>query len=212
MGGGGAAMGYYRAGFDVIGVDVKPQPRYPFTFVQGDALSYLSDHGRSFVAVHASPPCKDHTAMVSRTGGDGSGWLLPAVRDLLINVGSPYVIENVEGAPMVGPFKLCGSEFQLTAQDIDGELLQLQRHRLFESNIPLAGVGGCQHAPGVQVAGVYGGTSRKGHRSTGGGYRPTVAVRRELMGIDWMTRDELNEAIPPAYTEHIGRQLIKVAS
>lgn len=110
-GAGGAGMGYYRAGFEVVGVDVKKQPRYPFEFVRADALEYLSEHGTEFVAAHASPPCLDHTRLSAVTGGDGSGWLLGATREALRVWGGHWVIENVPGATMDHALRLCGTEF-----------------------------------------------------------------------------------------------------
>jgi DNA (cytosine-5)-methyltransferase 1 len=209
-GAGGASVGYYRAGFTVVGVDHRPQPNYPFPFIQADAIQYAVDHGHEFDAIHASPPCQDHSSIRTFNPVRGTAWLLAATRDALISARRPYVIENVAGAPMIAPLRLCGSEFGLQAEDIDGRLLRLERHRLFESNLFLYGAGGCVHDRHIPVAGVYGGNdglkerSRPGHR----GYRPQVSVRRLLMGIDWMTRDELSQAIPPAYTEFIGAQLL----
>jgi DNA (cytosine-5)-methyltransferase 1 len=120
---GGAAMGYHRAGFEVVGVDISPQPRYPFEHHVGDALEYLAAHGHEFDAVHASPPCQTHTAYGR---SDTVGWVeryqdfLPQTRAALIELGKPYVIENVVGAPMDAPFQLCGSSFGL----------DVRRHRL----------------------------------------------------------------------------------
>lgn len=201
-------MGYHRAGFQVVGVDSKPQPRYPFTFVQADALEFLRNEGIRYSAIAASPPCFDHTALAAMTGGDGSGWMLAAVRDQLRLLGRPYVIENVPGAPMPGALRLCGSEFCVRAVDHDGQMVQLRRHRYFESNIFLLGAGGCQHDPRLPVAGVYGGNNNGPKRGRSCGYVPRVDIRRQLMGIDWMSRREINLAIPPAYTEHIGHQIL----
>lgn len=212
-GAGGAAMGYHRAGFDVVGVDVKPQPRYPFTFVQADALEYLAAHGDEFDVKHASPPCLDHTPLAAVTGGNGTGWLLDATREAFRAIGGAYVIENVPGAPMDHALRLCGSEFGLQAMDHDGVMVALRRHRYFESNVTLMGAGGCQHDKSKPVAGCYGGNSSNrtdlAIRNAGrrGGYVPRTDVRAALLGIDWMTRNELNLAIPPAYTEHLGTQL-----
>ena len=209
-GAGGASMGYHRAGFEVVGVDIKPQPRYPFEFHQGDALDYVIRHGRSFDAVTASPPCFDHTALSAMTGGDGSGWLLDATRTALIELGLPYVIENVPGAPMRHGLRLCGTEFGLRAIDHDGEVVALRRHRYFEANVLLMGAGGCQHEPGIRWAGVYGGNNNGPKRGRNCGYVPRIDIRRQLMGIDWMIRREINLAIPPAYTEHLGHQLMQI--
>lgn len=221
-GAGGAAMGYYRAGFDVVGVDIAPQPNYPFEFHQADALavlrceSFLADP-HFFGAIHASPPCQAYS--ISRhSHGKQHPELLPPVRGLLGGIGLPYVIENVVGAPMDTTVELCGASFGLEATDTDGAVLVLKRHRLFESNVmlmqPPCECAKYRHA-GVMVGGVYGGgpSNRskapwKGSGRRRGGYTPANEVRRCLMGIDWMTAKELTQAIPPAYTQFIGAQLL----
>jgi DNA (cytosine-5)-methyltransferase 1 len=199
-GAGGAAMGYHRAGFDIVGVDIVHQPNYPFTFHQADALEYLSDliPGK-FDAVHASPPCQSFTAYRRKGYGVGDGYLnlIPDTRHWLLVGGLPYVIENVPGSPLLDPVMLCGSSFEL----------DVRRHRLFESNIPLH-VPGCDHS--WQTPRFPPATNRTNLRSTVevGVWRIPLDVQQQAMGIDWMTLTELSEAIPPAYTEHIGRQLI----
>lgn len=206
-GGGGASMGYHRAGFDVVGVDKNPQPNYPFEFHQGDAIEFVLEHGHEFDAIAASPPCQDHSTLRHTMGSShGTGWLVGATRDALIATGLPYVIENVPGAPLLGPLKLCGSMLGLGAQCRDG-WRRLQRHRLFESNVPLLAPGPCVHqGPAVGVYG--GGPSPRTAKTSRGGYQGLMLERVAAMGIDWMTRDELSQAIPPAYTEHLGVQLI----
>ena len=200
-GAGGASMGYHRAGLDVIGVDIAPQPNYPFEFHQGDALDFLMRHGREFDAIHASPPCQSWTAYRRRGAGVGDGYpqLITPTRNRASLFGVPYVIENVESAreELRGPVRLCGSSFRL----------DVRRHRLFESNIPLSAPA-CDHAwqePRFPPA-----SNRTNLRRTVevGVYRIPIAVQRQAMGIDWMRLPELSEAIPPAYTEHIGRQLL----
>lgn len=206
-GAGGAAMGYWRAGFDVVGVDIKPQPRYPFRFIVGDALGYLGDVRREglrrFDAIHASPPCQAYSDLKHRTKGTYPD-LVGQVRQALVASGLPYVIENVEGAPLLNPVTLCGTMFPG---------LRVIRHRLFESNRPLGSLP--QHGRHPLV---YTRDKRKAHYgkldewaafvSVNGGGNCSVAAARDAMGIDWMTKAEINEAIPPAYTEFIGRQLI----
>jgi DNA (cytosine-5)-methyltransferase 1 len=194
-GAGGAAMGYHRAGFDVTGVDNRPQPRYPFTFHRGDAMTWPLD---GFDAVHASPPCQDHSDLRSRAGIHGTGWMLSATLDRLAASGIPWVVENVPGAPMPGALLLCGAAFGL---GVDG--YALRRHRLFLSDVWLMGPGcACGDSP---VLGVYG---------TGGGGRMTRGVKadirqaRLLIDCPWMTTAELSQAIPPAYTEHVGLQML----
>jgi DNA (cytosine-5)-methyltransferase 1 len=215
-GAGGAAMGYHRAGFEVVGVDIKPQPRYPFEFIQADALKFLSallqmkdgdwDGYRRFDAIHASPPCQAHVrglAAVNRKLGREYAHvdLISATRELLRSSGLPYVIENVVGAPLENPVKLCGSSFNLA----------VRRHRLFECSFPLL-VPPCDHSrqsgdywtswrPNgekrrAKVVQVYGNAGDRTHWN-------------EAMGIDWMEWKELAEAIPPAYTEHIGQWLMR---
>lgn len=152
---GGAAMGYHRAGFEVVGVDLAPQPNYPFEFIQADALEYVAEHGHEFDVRHASPPCQAFSK--TRTlHGNTHPELVEPTREALREVGGPYIIENVVGAPLEDPLMLCGSEFGMQAPDVDGTPLKLLRHRLFESNVPLMGAGGCRHDPGILTASVYG--------------------------------------------------------
>jgi len=227
---GGASEGYRRAGFEVIGVDNKPRPRYPFPFHEGDALevmdTLLAGGAVPFVRADGSilmvtndmvaawvgsPPCQAYS-VTRHTNDKDHPELVEPTRERFIASGLPYIIENVEGAPLIDPLRLCGSEFGLKAIDVDGERLALQRHRLFESNVWLMGAGGCIH-DGDQVAGVYGGgrhrnVNDRDSPSRRGGYTPLGSVRNDLMGIDWMTQWGLTQAIPPAYTEFLGRQLL----
>lgn len=213
-GAGGAALGYSRAGFDVVGIDLADHSRrYPFKFIQADAVEYLTAHGHEYDVIHASPPCQAYS-VTRHSHNIQHPELIEPVRAALIASGKPYVIENVVGAPLIDPIILCGSMFGLTAVDSrDGVLLELRRHRLFESNAYLTAPK-CNHQHAV--GGVYGGGSsrrsatRLDWKGGGGrgGYTPVNDVRRELMGIWHMTGKELSQAIPPAYTEHIGSQLI----
>jgi DNA (cytosine-5)-methyltransferase 1 len=201
-GAGGAAVGYHRAGFDVVGVDIEPQPRYPFKLWHCDALALLRGDPEfiaGFDAVHASPPCQAFTAY-RRKGhsvGDGYPNLIESVRWALRAAQLPYVIENVPGAPLENPAQLCGSSFGL----------DIRRHRLFESNVPLL-VPPCDHS--WQTPRFPQATNRTNLRSTVevGVWRIPLDVQRRAMGIDWMTLPELSEAIPPRYTEHIGGYLM----
>jgi DNA (cytosine-5)-methyltransferase 1 len=197
-GAGGAAMGYHRAGFDVVGVDIKPQPRFPFPFHQADALTFPLD---GFDAIHASPPCQAYvrSGMVAKDGRHPD--LLGPMRELLSQAGGGlWIIENVPGAPMRSDLMLCGSMFGLG----------VRRHRWFESSAPLSPFTlSCDHSR--RITGVYGHPHGKGG-AWRNGKRPMLPSdlptwRRE-MGIDWMTAKEIALAIPPAYTEHIGKQLI----
>lgn len=206
-GAGGCSVGYQRAGFEVVGVDICPQPRYPFEFHQANAITYPLE---GFDVIHASPLCQAYS-ITKHTHNKDHPDLLPAMRERLRASGLPYVIENVPGAPMPGALVLCGSEFGLTAYDpASGRELMLRRHRLFESNVWLMGAGGC-HCYGHDIGGVYGGgsTDRTHAKEVRrGGYTPSTTVAKELMGIDWMTRDRLKQAIPPVYTQFIGEQLM----
>lgn len=209
-GAGGAAMGYHRAGFEVVGVDINPQPHYPFEFHQADAMAVPLD---GFDAIHASPVCKAFSRITrtARTAPVHPDQITP-LRPRLIASGLPYVIENVPGAPLVQPVMLCGSMFDL----------DVQRHRLFESNWGLRDHHWpCRHAIWTprfhpnRSARKKGGRKARvivvaGHGNDGPGGR--VADWREAMGIEWMTRDELAQAIPPAYTEFIGGQLLEFAN
>jgi len=199
---GGAAMGYHRAGFEVVGVDRVPQPNYPFEFRRADALCYLREHGHLFDVIHASCPCQKWTAYRRRGNGVGDGYLnlIPATRELLKLAGIPYVIENIESArgELMDPICLCGSSFGL----------DVKRHRLFESNVPLLALP-CDHSrwtPRFPPA-----TNRTNLRKTVevGVWRIPLEVQQQAMGIDWMTREELSQAIPPAYTQFIGDQLME---
>lgn len=206
---GGAGMGYHRAGFEVVGVDLEPQRNYPFAFIQHDALTLDRRFLRSFDAIHASPPCQGYTGM-NAPGQVGAPQLIDLTRRMLQVTGLPYVIENVEGAvwDMRNPITLCGSMFGLGAQGC-----QLRRHRLFESNIAISAPSPCKH-DARPVIGVYGGHARRRAASAGGrgtrdvwegGHR---AAMSEAMGMTWATCAEMSEAIPPAFTEHLGRQLL----
>lgn len=208
---GGAAMGYHRAGFEVVGVDISPQPRYPFKHHVGDALAYVAEHGHEFDAIHASPPCQTYSK--TRTLHDNTHPdLVEPTRAALVTSGKPWVIENVVGAPLLDPLVLCGTEFGMRAPDVDGVPLKLVRHRLFESNIELHGNGGCAHDHSIQTATVYGagGGWTPAHRDNPdrrGGYIPHTDVIKKLLGIDWMTKHEMSQVVPPVMAEHIGRQL-----
>jgi len=202
-GAGGAAMGYHRTGFDVVGVDIERQPHYPFRFYQGDAMDtatwLAATEGWSAVdAVHASPPCQAFS-VASKYKGTAHKHrdLLTGTRELLVSAGVPWVIENVPGAPMRADYLLCGCMF-----DCPG----LRRERWFETSWQGFALNLCHdhREPVITVAG-HGPPSWVRREA-----RPvTVADWRKAMGIDWMTRDELAQAIPPAYTEYIGARLLE---
>lgn len=190
---GGASMGYHRAGFDVVGVDINPQPHYPFKFHQGDALAFLMEYGDEFDVIAGSPPCQAHTNAQKIMGNQHPDYI-DSMRALLPE-GKPYVIENVPGAPLRNPIELCGAMFGLGTY----------RHRLFESNIDLAAPDHPEHSAR---------TTKMGRKPVVGEFMHVVGnfsgveQAREAMGIDWMTRDGLRESIPPAYAECIGAQLL----
>lgn len=195
-GAGGAGEGYRRAGFEVVGVDIKPQPRYkPGRFVQADALQYLAEHGHEYDAIHASPPCQRYSSATPEDRRSEHPDLIEPVRNLLISIGVPWVMENVEHAPLINPLKLCGTMFNLN----------VIRHRLFEMSHPVYFTPQCAHVKK---------TVRQGYALEDNQYHCVVgnfsgvSSARRAMGIDWMTRDELSQAIPPAYTEFIGNQLM----
>lgn len=200
-GAGGASMGYHRAGWTVVGVDKEPQPNYPFRFIRADALDYLSD-GVSWLydAIHAGPPCQRYSVMSACRPGLSDKYpdLIEPTRELLESTGLPWVMENVPGSPLRNPVTLCGTMFGY----------ELYRHRLFESNVPIAEP---LHPVHVKPA------SKAGHWTPGtimsiSGHVSPIKMAREIMDIDWTTRDELAEAIPPYYTHYIGRELMRAVS
>ena len=188
-GAGGCSVGYARAGFDVVGVDIEPHPDYPFEFHLADAMTFELD---GFDAIHASPPCQAFTQARVIHGNEHADLLTPT-RERLEAAGVPWVIENVPGAPMRADLLLCGSMFGLGSKN--GRLI---RHRWFECSFPVPPfVPSCRHdGPTISVFG------HGGHVYHG------VADWREVMGIDWMNRDDLAHAIPPAYTEYVGGFLL----
>jgi DNA (cytosine-5)-methyltransferase 1 len=196
-GSGGASAGYAEAGFDVTGIDIEPMPRYPYRFVQADALEYVAAHGREYDVIHASPPCQAHMTLrhwTKKTYPD----LIGATRELLQATGRPYVIENVLGAPLIEPLMLCGSMFGL----------RVIRHRIFETSLRLLfSPATCSHPKNA--------VGRRGNEGTREwitctGHFAGKAKAQQAMGIDWMTRDEMSQAIPPPYTFWLGRQLVEL--
>ena len=209
---GGAGMGLHRAGFEVTGVDVNPQPRYPFEFIQGDALAQdLSQYD----FVWASPPCQAYCALNTMPNLREHKKLIPAVREMLEAWGGPYIIENVEGAKreLRAPVMLCGSMFGMESNGY-----QVRRHRYFESNIPLDVPMTCDHGP--HTMGIYGAKVRdiakeKRHyakpKETRGKPEGVVLPQAwgfEAMDVPWMNIKEASECIPPAYSEYLGRQVM----
>jgi DNA (cytosine-5)-methyltransferase 1 len=206
-GAGGCSMGYHRAGFEVVGVDIAPQPRFPFDFVQADAIEYIQAHGHEFDVIHASPPCQKHVTLqyLNRAQGRENEHidLIPATRAALRATGKPYIIENVQGSTVETMIILCGHSLGLK---------RLARHRHFESNYLLFAPPCSHRRSRLPIIGVYG-DRPDGHRVSERQYRLTrtassLAEASGIMGIDWMEWHELKEAIPPAYTEWIGTQLL----
>jgi DNA (cytosine-5)-methyltransferase 1 len=196
-GAGGASEGYNRAGFAPWGVDIRNMSnKYPFPFVQKDALTVTIPTCGTVSFVHASPPCQTFTRAQHLRNAQGKGTsvldLIEPTRQRLIESGLPYVIENVPGAPLVNPVMLCGSMFGL----------KVRRHRLFESNLHLVAPGPCRHKEQGKPVGVYG--SMNDEIPFGGHTAKTLAEGQEAMGIDWMRWNDLKEALPPVYTEWIG--------
>ncbi len=220
-GAGGASVGYARAGFEVEGVDIEAQPHYPFKFYLADALEFPLE---GYDAYHASPPCQFASIMTRGRWQDRLGNhpnYIEIVKLLLKETGKPYVIENVPGAVqyLENPIMLCGTMFGLGTKEGN----QLRRHRYFEAPSLVVLTPTCQHNR-ASVIGVYGGGQHPNRRKpatigvwghAGGSSNRDgliqfgTGARREAMGIDWMTGNELSEAIPPAYTEYIGKYLLK---
>jgi DNA (cytosine-5)-methyltransferase 1 len=208
---GGTSMGLHRAGFEVTGVDIEPQKRYPFEFVLGDALEYVRQHGHEYDLIVAGPPCQLYSVTASLSNGNHPD-LVGATREALTATGKPYIIENVPGAPLFNPIMLCGTMFPG---------LRVIRHRLFECSpmiwFPPAP---CQHIGRTEPA-------FHGDKAKHPDYKKksplklyqyiTVAGKgfntdagRIAMNIDWMSQNELSQAIPPAYTEWLGKQMLKL--
>lgn len=198
----------------MVGVDSDPRvaKRYPFEFRAADAVEFVKEHAHEFDVVHASPPCQAYS--ITRHGHSVTHpELIEPTRDALVATGKPYIIENVAGAPLHDPVVLCWSMFHEAGSITDDDVtpLRMERHRLFESNVPLRAPGACRHDKSVQVAGSYGGARRdktEARRVRHGGYVPSKAVQQRLLGIDWMTQHGLHQSLPPAYTEYLGAQLI----
>ncbi|MBI5940101.1 MAG: DNA cytosine methyltransferase [Caulobacterales bacterium] len=207
-GAGLAAQGYIDAGFDVTGIDIEPQPRFPGPFIQMDVLKLDLRFIRSFDAIHASPPCQAHTALRSAPGAKAHPSLISPTRELLRAAGVPYVIENVPGAPLLEPVVLCGSMFGLGA---DGH--QLRRHRLFEASFALPKLRCAHRQP---VIGIYGGHVRNRAAKHGGrGTADFPGANKKGLALDAMgltdrelTMDEISQGIPPAFTKWLGEQLL----
>jgi DNA (cytosine-5)-methyltransferase 1 len=197
-GAGGAGMGYSLAGFDVTGVDNKPMPRYPFRFIQADALEYVAEHGHEYDAIHASPPCQAYTPLTALSPDKTYPDLMAATRTALVECEKPWVIENVPGSPLLHYITLCGVMF-------NG--LRVYRHRRFETSFFMMQP---EHPKHIALTA----TKRRRERWDAGwfisvtGDGPGSYTAGIAMGIDWMNGNELSQAIPPAYTRFIGAALM----
>lgn len=192
-------MGYAKAGYDVVGMDIKHGKRYPFEYIRRDVMTLTPEDLQGFDLIHASPPCQTYSVTKHLRVAQGKSTskqdLLEGVRLLLIASGVPYVIENVKGAPLIDPVQVCGSAFGL----------KVRRHRLFESSMPLKGTD-CHHKQQGRPVGIYG--SMRDEIPGGGHTAKTMDEAHNAMGINWMLWGELVEAIPPAYTHYIGQQIL----
>jgi DNA (cytosine-5)-methyltransferase 1 len=200
--GGGASKGYELAGFEVVGVDNQPQPKYRGTFIQADAIEYLIAHGHEYDVIHASPPCQKWSlaSMQHRLKGKDYPDFISVTREYLIASGKPYVIENVPGAPLINPITLCGSMFSAA----NGGQLRTYRHRLFESNLPLTAPK-CHHKwPNAKM----GRPAKEWEFIHFVGHYTDAKIVREMLGLEWLSKKEIAQCVPPQYTEFIGRQIL----
>jgi DNA (cytosine-5)-methyltransferase 1 len=209
---GGASMGYYRAGFEVTGIDIKDQPSYPFKFIKGDVMEIIKDKDflNSFDVIHASPPCqgysnatKPDSVYVHYSQGKDTPKLIEPVRNALINTGKYYIIENVAGAKeyLIEPFRLTGYMFNMP----------IERTRYFECNFPVAELKNITKRGYSKKYAEENGIDYRDMSVTGKSRRKgSIDVWRKVMDMPWAGRGwELTEAIPPAYTKYIGEQILK---
>ena len=194
-GAGGSAVGFDRAGWIVDGVDIVAQRHYPFKFFKADAVEFIYEHGHKYHAITGGPVCKRYSKTWRINSADHPAQI-PATRQAMRSTGLPYVIENVEDAlpELLDPMMLCGQDFGL----------HTYRHRLFESNVRLTRPG--THAPHIRRT-VKMGRERVGDYYHAVGHFAATDYIRKDMGVEWMSRDEISQCIPPAYTEHVGTQL-----
>lgn len=204
---GGAGEGYRRAGFDVTGVDILPQSHNPHRFIQGDAIEFLYQHGHEYDFIHASPPCQGYSTLAALHPGKKWPKLIALVRSLLKATGKPFAIENVETAPLNRESDLFGNHGVMLCGSMFGLGVQrgfLRRHRIFETSFAIPQPI-CKHVG--KAVGVYGHGGHTGkHRML---YRDEAA---KAMGINWMNRDEMCQAVPPAYTEWIAKQFLNIST
>jgi DNA (cytosine-5)-methyltransferase 1 len=195
-GAGGAGTGYARAGCEVVGVDINPMPRYPYAFVQADALEYVREHGHQFDLIHASPPCQAHMALRHWTKREYVDLIEPT-RAALITAARPYIIENVMKAPLLTPIMLCGSMFGL----------RVIRHRIFETSPPIwFAPASCSHPR--NAVGRRGNEGTREWITVTGHFSNVPKAQQAMGGLDWMTQHDLAQAIPPAYTQWLVQQIM----
>ena len=206
---GGCSMGYHRAGFDVVGVDISPQPNYPFEFFQMDAIEFIEKHGHKFDIIHASPPCQGYSRSTGQFRKNGKVYpdLIVPTRDALIKTGKPYIIENVPSAPIIPDIKLCGEMFGLLVIrwrwfELGGGIFMLQPGK------PQIKKKMVRNGERVSVFGNGNYRKSKNDKMPLFKKESVRATWSHAMGIDWMTVLELSEAIPPVYTEFIGKSII----
>jgi DNA (cytosine-5)-methyltransferase 1 len=199
-GAGGCSKGYHDAGFDdITGIDINPMPHYPYKIIQGDAIEYLREHGKEYDFIHASPPCQAYSKASTQWRKEGKDYpdLIVIIREMLIEIGKPYVIENVPGSPLIDPFILNGEFFNM----------KVRRTRLFETSFPMPTI----ELPKEEKSNFkMGRWAKEGDIIVPVGHFTNVDYARRVMGIDWMTRDELSQAIPPIYTKYIGTQYLQM--
>lgn len=195
-GGGGASFGYELAGFEVTGVDIVKQTNYVGDFVCDDAITFLLDCYAQYDCVHASPPCQAYSKLTASLRHRGKQYsdLVQVTRDALISTNLPYIIENVVGAPLIGPILLCGTMFNIPTY----------RHRLFESNIPLYTL---EHKPHVVKCNYPGRRPKDGEFIEYAGHFPGADIVKRFTGLTWLTTNQLAQSIPPQYTRFLGLQM-----
>lgn len=196
--GGGAGRGLHQAGFEVTGVDIDPQKRYPFKFIQSDVMSLSIDFLRGFDFIWASPPCQQYTMAGTQWRLEGKEYpdMIDETRDMLIKSGVPWVIENVPDAPLRNPVMLCGAMFNL----------RTYRHRLFESSFKIDQPAHPEH---VAKSTKMGRPPKDGEFLQIVGHFSGVTLAREIMGLPGLNQYELAQAIPPAYSKYIAEQFMK---
>lgn len=196
---GGAGMGFHQAGFEVVGIDIEPQQKYPFEFIQDDAIDYLKANWKKFDAIHGSPPCQGYSNLTPKEHKHKHEKMIDVLRSELLKTGKPFIIENVAGArhDLIKPIMLCGSMFGL----------RTQRHRYFETSFEVNVPFKCDHSELPLLVTTASKASREKRFKLG--MQPKSVTNAPLAyGIDWMDFKGLKEAIPPAYTKFIGSQLL----